>query len=46
MEKSKLVKYKMIGRLKTGTDAYDFVRPFIKGKEKFVRIIMKKVDIE
>lgn len=46
MGKSKLVKYKMIGRLKTGVGAYDFTKPFINGKEKFARIILKKVNIE
>lgn len=46
MEKSKLIKYKMIGRLKTGMGTYDFVIPFINGKQKFARIILKKVNIE
>lgn len=45
MEKSKLIKYKMIGRLKTGTGLYDFVIPFIKGKQKFARMIIKKLNI-
>lgn len=41
----KLVKYKVIGRLKTGTGSYDFVRPFINGKQKFARMIIKKLNI-
>lgn len=48
MGKSKLIKYKMIGTLKrgVGVGAYDFAKPFINGKEKFTRIILKKVNIE
>lgn len=45
MEKSRLIKYKMIGRLKTGTGLYDFTIPFINGKQKFVRIIIKKLNM-
>lgn len=45
MKKNRLIKYKMIGRLKTGTGLYDFEKPFIKGKEKFARIIIKKLNI-
>lgn len=43
MEKSKLIKYKMIGTVRVGAGTYDFVRPFINGKQKFTRIILKKI---
>lgn len=43
MEKSKLIKYKMIGTLNTGVGVYDFAKAFINGKKKFNRIILKKI---
>lgn len=45
MKKSKLIKYKMIGTVRVGAGTYDFVRPFINGKQKFARMIIKKLNI-
>lgn len=41
----KLIKYEVVGILHNNNHIYDFSRPFVQGKEKYARIIIKKINI-